>query len=352
MKTQTVNLEKKYNIYIENGILDRCGEFVRGIASSKRAAIITDSNVAPLYSERTRVSLEKAGFKVCTHVFTAGESSKNLKTVEEILCFLAENELSRKDLIIALGGGVTGDTAGLCAALYMRGISFVQIPTTLLAQIDSSVGGKTAVDLPQGKNLCGAFYQPKLVLIDPELLSTLPPKFFADGMGEAIKYGCIRDEKLFCRLENENAKDFLEDLIDTCVNIKRITVENDECEKGERMLLNFGHTLGHALEKYYNFEGISHGEAVGIGMIAATAAGEKNGLTEKGTANRIRNLLRKYNLPTADDAELRDILKFCITDKKRSGDTINFVMLKKIGDSFIYPLEINKIPDFFKEISL
>lgn len=352
MKTQTVNLEKKYTIYIDNGILDRCGEFVRKVSSSNRAAIITDSNVAALYEERARVSLEKSGFTVCTHVFNAGESSKNLKTVEEILCFLAENELSRGDIIIALGGGVVGDTAGLCAALYMRGISFVQIPTTLLAQIDSSVGGKTAVDLPQGKNLCGAFYQPKSVLIDPELLSTLSPKFFADGMAEAIKYGCIRDEELFCRLEKENAKDFLEDLIDDCVNIKRVTVENDECEKGERMLLNFGHTLGHALEKYYNFEGVSHGEAVGIGMILASLAGEENGLTEKGTCERIRNLLCKYNLPVTDNAELRDILKLCVTDKKRSGDSINFVMLKKIGDSFIYPLEINKIPEFFKEISL
>lgn len=352
MRTQTVNLSKKYNIHIENGILDRCGEFVSEISSSNRAAIITDSNVAPLYSERTRASLEKAGFSVCTHVFKAGEKSKNLKTVEEILCFLAENELSRRDLIIALGGGVVGDTAGLCAALYMRGISFVQIPTTLLAQIDSSVGGKTAVDLPQGKNLCGAFYQPKLVLIDPELLSTLPQRFFADGMAEAIKYGCIHSKELFCRLEKENAKDFLEDLINTCVNIKRVTVENDECEKGERMLLNFGHTLGHALEKYYNFEGVSHGEAVGIGMILASMAGEENGLTEKGTAEKICGLLRKYNLPITDNTALCDILKLCINDKKRSGDSINFVMLKKIGDSFIYPLEISKIPEFFKEISI
>lgn len=340
MKIQTVHVGAEYNIYIENGILDSCGEYIRYVTSSKKAAVITDSNVAPLYEKRARDSLEKAGFNVSTYIFEAGESSKNLNTVESILCFLSEKGLSRGDIIVALGGGVTGDTAGLCAALYMRGIDFAQIPTSLLAQIDSSVGGKTAVDLSAGKNLCGAFYQPKLVLIDPELLKTLTPRFFSDGIAEAIKYGCIKDARLFEKLENENAEDFLPDLIDTCVNIKRKVVENDEKEKGERMLLNFGHTLGHALEKYYNFETRSHGEAVGIGMVLIAEAGEKNIVTAPGTAERISNLLKKYHLPIADPAPFSELLKLCTADKKRSGDKINFVLLKEIGDAFILPMEI------------
>lgn len=340
MKTQTVHVGSEYNIYIENGILDFCGEYTRRVTSSKKAAVITDSNVALLYEERARASLEKAGFEVFTYVFKAGENSKNLNTVENILCFMSESGMSRGDIIIALGGGVTGDMAGLCAALYMRGIDFVQIPTSLLAQIDSSVGGKTAVDLRAGKNLCGAFYQPKLVLIDPELLKTLPPRFFSDGMAEAVKYGCIKDKALFEKLEDENAEDFLPDLIYTCVNIKRESVENDEKDKGERMLLNFGHTLGHAIEKYYNFETRSHGEAIGIGMILAAAAGEKNGITALGTSKRISDLLKKYNLPVSDPAPLSELLKHCTADKKRAGNRINFVLLKEIGESFIMSLEI------------
>lgn len=340
LKTQTVHVGKNYNIYIESGIINSCGRYIREISKAEKAVIITDSNVAPLYGERVRSSLESAGFQTFTYVFKAGENSKRLSTVENILCFLSDCGISRDGLIIALGGGVAGDTAGLCAALYMRGVCFVQIPTSLLAQIDSSVGGKTAVDLEAGKNLCGAFWQPELVLIDPELLKTLPPKFFADGMGEAIKYGCIKDKNLFERLENENVEDFIEDMIHDCVSIKRAVVENDEKEKGERIILNFGHTLGHALEKYYNFEERTHGEAVGIGMILIAMAGEKNKITAPGTAARISKLLQKYNLPISDPAPLDELLKLCSADKKRCGDKINFVLLKEIGKAFVLPLEI------------
>lgn len=340
MKQITVNTQNKYNIYIENGILNKCGDYIREISKSAKSVIITDSNISPLYENAVRRSLEKNGFEVFTYVFVAGESSKNLNTVEEILCFMSDCGITRSDLIVALGGGVTGDTAGLCAALYMRGIDFVQLPTSLLAQIDSSVGGKTAVDLPKGKNLCGAFYQPKTVIIDPDVLKTLPPRFFSDGMAEAIKYGCIKDKSLFERLENENADNFLTDLIYTCVNIKREVVENDEKEHGERMLLNFGHTLGHALEKYYNFETRSHGEAVGIGMVLISKAGEQNGVTAPGTTNRICNLLKKYNLPAIDAAPLGELLKICTTDKKRAGDAMNFILLKEIGEAKVLPLKM------------
>ena len=223
-----------------------------------------------------------------------------------IVEFLAENGLTREDMVVALGGGVCGDMAGFAAAIYLRGIKFVQIPTTLLSQVDSSVGGKTGVDLPQGKNLCGAFHQPALVLIDPDVLETLSPHFFSDGMGEVIKYGCIKSKVLFERIETENVKDFIEDLIYDCVNIKRGVVERDEKEAGERALLNFGHTAGHAIEKLHNFTDISHGEAIGVGMVMISEAGERIGLTERGTTDRIRKVLEKYNMKTEVEKKDKD----------------------------------------------
>ncbi len=347
MKTLQVKTGRPYEIRIERGCLNRCGTLARNVSKAQKAAVITDSNVGPLYAKIAAVSLEKAGFCTFTHVFPAGESSKVLGSISDMLSFLAGNAFTRGDLIVALGGGVTGDMAGFAASIYMRGIDYIQIPTSLLAQIDSSVGGKTAVDLPQGKNLCGAFWQPRLVLIDPELLSTLPPRFFADGMAEAIKYGCIDDAPLFDRLERETAGDFLEEMIFSCVDSKRRIVEEDERESGRRMLLNFGHTLGHALEKYGHFAGYSHGEAVGIGMLLACAAGERNGLTQPDTCERIQSLLEKYRLPIACDAPLGTLLQLAASDKKRAGDSIHFILLRKIGESFTLPLSLEQLPSFF-----
>ena len=347
MKTLQVKTGRPYEIRIERGCLNRCGTLARNVSKAQKAAVITDSNVGPLYAKIAAVSLEKAGFCTFTHVFPPGESSKVLGSISDMLSFLAGNAFTRGDLIVALGGGVTGDMAGFAASIYMRGIDYIQIPTSLLAQIDSSVGGKTAVDLPQGKNLCGAFWQPRLVLIDPELLSTLPPRFFADGMAEAIKYGCIDDAPLFDRLERETAGYFLEEMIFSCVDSKRRIVEEDERESGRRMLLNFGHTLGHALEKYGHFAGYSHGEAVGIGMLLACAAGERNGLTQPGTCERIRSLLEKYRLPIACDAPLGTLLQLAASDKKRAGDSIHFILLRKIGESFTLPLSLEQLPSFF-----
>lgn len=347
MKTLQVKTGRPYEIRIERGCLRRCGALIRSVSKAQKAAVITDSNVGPLYAGVAAASLKEAGFHTFTHVFPAGEGSKALCSIGDMLSFLADNAFTRGDLIVALGGGVTGDMAGFAASIYMRGIDYIQIPTSLLAQIDSSVGGKTAVDLPQGKNLCGAFWQPRLVLIDPELLSTLPPRFFADGMAEAIKYGCIYDAPLFERLGQERAGDFLEEMIFSCVDSKRRIVEEDERESGRRMLLNFGHTLGHAIEKYGRFEGYSHGEAVGVGMLLACAAGERNGLTQPGTCGRIRSLLEKYRLPVACDAPLSTLLQLAANDKKRMGDSIHFILLRKIGDSFTLPLSLNQLPSFF-----
>lgn len=347
MKKLFVNAGKGYEILIEKGILSSCGEYISKISNAKKVCIVSDSNVFPLYGERVKASLECSGFEALCFVFEAGEASKKPETVLNIVEFLAENGLTRDDLVVALGGGVCGDMAGFAAAIYLRGIDFVQLPTSLLAQVDSSVGGKTAVDLPQGKNLCGAFHQPSLVLIDSTTLDTLSPHFFSDGMAEAIKMGCIKSKSLFEKIENENAKNIIDDIIFECVSLKAEVVERDEKEKGERALLNFGHTAGHAIERLHNFETVSHGEAVGIGMVLICRAAEKNGLTEKGCGERIARVLKKYNLKTEDENSLSDIVNAMRSDKKRTASSIKFIMLKDIGYGFIKPVSYSDIPGLF-----
>ena len=347
MKKLTVNVGKTYEIIIEKGIMQECGAYIKKVSSAKKVCVITDSNVAPLYLDRVVSGLEKEGYEVFSFIFKAGESSKTTAVIVEMVEFLAEKGLTRKDLVVALGGGVCGDMAGFAAAIYLRGIDFVQIPTTLLSQVDSSVGGKTGVDLPQGKNLCGAFHQPILVLIDPLALHTLSDHYFSDGMGEVIKAGCIKSAQLFEKIENKDVKENIEEIIFECVDIKRGVVERDEKEQGERALLNFGHTIGHGIEKLHNFSGVSHGEAVGIGMLMISEIGEKAGLTEKGTADRIKAVLEKYNMKTSDNHSAESIIEAMQSDKKRTLNGINFVMLKSIGNSFIYPVENEKINKLF-----
>ncbi len=347
MKKLTVNVGKTYEIIIEKGIMQECGAYIKKVSSAKKVCVITDSNVAPLYLDRVVSDLEKEGYEVFSFIFKAGESSKTTAVIVEMVEFLAEKGLTRKDLVVALGGGVCGDMAGFAAAVYLRGIDFVQIPTTLLSQVDSSVGGKTGVDLPQGKNLCGAFHQPVLVLIDPLALHTLSDHYFSDGMGEVIKAGCIKSAQLFEKIENKDVKENIEEIIFECVDIKRGVVERDEKEQGERALLNFGHTIGHGIEKLHNFSGVSHGEAVGIGMLMISEIGEKAGLTEKGTADRIKAVLEKYNMKTSDNHSAESIIEAMQSDKKRTLNGINFVMLKSIGNSFIYPVENEKINKLF-----
>ena len=334
-------------IYIENGLLSKVGELTKTVLKGKKIALISDTNVYPLYGENIKTQLENEGYKVFTYIFKAGEASKNTSELIKIVEFMAENELTREDGAVALGGGVCGDMVGFAASVFLRGIKFVQIPTSLLAQVDSSVGGKTAVDLPQGKNLCGAFHQPSLVIIDPDVLKTLSPHFFSDGMGEVIKYGCIKSASLFEKLESGNVKDKLTEIITECVSIKRQVVENDEKEHGERALLNFGHTCGHAIEKLWNFETVSHGEAVAIGMVMITRAGENLGITEKGTTDRLIKVLEKNDLKISDTHTDKEIISAMNGDKKRTGTGIKFVMINKIGSSFINPIKYEDINKTF-----
>ena len=318
MKTVHVSTGKPYDIYIERGVMERVGEYASQLSRAKRVTIVTDSNVAPLYQWRVINSLSAAGFEVNTHIFRAGEESKHLGTIAEIYKSLADFGMTRKDLIVALGGGVCGDMAGFAAATYLRGIDFMQIPTSLLAQVDSSVGGKTGVDLPQGKNLVGAFHQPVAVLIDPDTLMTLPDRFIIDGLGEIIKYGCIKDAAFFEFLENENA----------------------------RMLLNFGHTLGHAIEKLYGFKDITHGMAVAVGMVMMARAGEERGITAAGTADRVESLCRKYCLPTSEELSFASLAGAAKADKKTAGDSISLVLLRSIGDSFTRAVPLDELEEF------
>jgi len=348
MKKIRVNVNKGYDILIEKGILNNCGNYIKPISNAKKICLVSDTNVYPIYKDKVIKSLEENGFEVIKYVFEAGEQSKIMATVISIVEFMAQNGLTRNDIVVALGGGVCGDMAGFAAAIYLRGIEFVQIPTSLLAQVDSSVGGKTAVDLPQGKNLCGAFHQPCLVLIDPNTLDSLNEEYFSDGMAEAIKMGCIKSESLFKKIETQDAKEIIEDIIFECVSLKAGVVERDEKEQGERALLNFGHTAGHAIEKLHNFTTISHGQAVGMGMVLVSEAGETNGITQKGTANRIAKVLEKYSLKIKDTHELTDIINEMNSDKKRTGSAIKFILLHSIGDSFINPINNEEIKAFFK----
>lgn len=343
--------EKSYWIKIAAGLLAAAGDEIRRVLpQTEKIAVITDSNVAPLYGERLRKSLEMAGFSVTVWEFPAGEESKNLAVLGRLYEGLAAAGLTRSDAIVALGGGVTGDMAGLAAATYLRGIAFIQIPTSLLAAVDSSVGGKVAVDLPQGKNLVGAFYQPKLVLIDPELLYTLPPRFLHDGLAEVIKYGCIRDTGLFTCLEQLPGDAALlaqaEEIIAACCTIKARIVAQDEFDTGERMLLNFGHTLGHAVEKAFHYDMYSHGEAVGLGMVLLTSQAEKLGLTDPGTAAKIAALLQKFSLPVEITLPREEFIKTISLDKKKRGSQLTLVLIKDIGEGYLHTIENRDLPNY------
>lgn len=344
----TVHASSSYKIKVERGLIDRVGECASELYKPCKVLIITDSHVSPLYVQRVADSLRSYGFEPGGFTFPAGEASKQLTTIENIYLCLAEHGYTRGDFIVALGGGVTGDMAGFAAATYLRGIGFIQVPTSLLAQIDSSVGGKTAIDLPQGKNLVGAFWQPSLVLIDPDTLDTLSPYYFADGMGEAIKYGCIMSRSLFDMIKKEDIRrgENLESMICQCIDIKRKIVEKDEFDTCERMLLNFGHTFGHALEKLYGFSKLSHGQAVGIGMVMIARAGEHAGVTKKGTAKEIEKVLKKYGLPVSDDMPVEQIVEATAMDKKGSGKNIKLILLDQIGNSSIFEMERSNLLDF------
>ncbi len=346
MEKVSIKTSKSYDVLIDKGLVDKCGELVGNVVKSKRFCIVTDDIVDGYYGERAVKSLEKEGFSVEKFVFPQGEASKCHATLLKLYDFLAEKGFTRSDCLVALGGGVVGDLTGFAAATYMRGIGFVQIPTTLLAQTDSSVGGKTAVNIDGGKNLVGAFYQPDIVLCDIETLDTLTPEIFACGMAEVVKYGMIKSAELFDVLYNKDIRENLAWIIKHCVEIKAQVVENDERESGERMLLNFGHTLGHAIEKYHNFSGITHGNAVAIGMSVFTHIAERRNICESGFSEKLDKLLTKCGLPVVTEAPMDILYNYSLGDKKRSTSGINIVLCSEIGKSYVSKMTIDEYAEF------
>lgn len=335
--------ENSYPIIIERNGLKEAGKYIVPKLRGDKIIILTDENVDRYYGDIVLNSIRNEGIEAFKIVIKPGEESKNINIALDIYAFFLEHEVGRKDLLVTLGGGVVGDLGGYCASTYLRGIDFYQIPTSLLAQIDSSVGGKVAIDLPYGKNLVGAFYQPKGVLIDENTLKTLEEKYFIDGMAEAIKYGAIFSEEFFSYLEsNEFSLDkvksglSMEKVIRDCCDFKRIVVEEDEKEVGRRALLNFGHTIGHAIEKVQNFKGYSHGEAVAIGMMVMAKVGEEESITKKGTSSRLMCLIDVTGLPKAFPMDILDeVIKAVSLDKKAQGDKIKLILLKEIGNAII-----------------
>lgn len=345
MQTVTVRTSRAYPVHIGGGLLAQCGGLIAGVTAARACAVITDSTVGPLYADGVCRSLEQAGLRPHLYTFPAGEQSKNLTTYSQILDFLAQSRLTRSDLIVALGGGVTGDMAGFAAATYQRGVDYVQIPTSFLAASDSSVGGKTAVDLPSGKNLVGAFWQPRMVLCDTDTFRTLPAEAFADGAAETVKHGLIADGDFFRFLMTEDIHRHIDQVVRRNVEIKAAVVAEDERESGRRKLLNFGHTLGHAIEKSSNFT-ITHGHAVAIGMVLAARAGEKLGLSSGGTLDTVLACCRRFGLPSECPYPAEDLYRAATGDKKRSGGHIDVVVLEKIGTAKTVRLDMAGLREF------
>ena len=347
IQTLRVHTAPEYTVTIGPGLLKECGPRLREAVPLCHMAVVTDSTVAPLYLETVKTSLQEAGYQVSAYIFPAGEAHKNLDTLSSILEFLAEEHLTRTDCVAALGGGVTGDMAGLAAALYLRGIKYVQLPTTLLSAVDSSVGGKTAIDLKAGKNLAGAFLQPSAVLCDTNCLKTLPPDVFADGAAEALKTGVLCSEALFARMEFGLRVSELEEIIAQCVAFKAGVVERDEKEQGERKLLNLGHTVGHAIEKCSNFT-IPHGHAVAAGLAIIARASKRLGWTlEDGinawTADRICSTLSLTGLPISTEYSAGALAQAALSDKKRAGDSITIVVPRTIGDCVLKKIHVTEL---------
>ena len=355
MKTLTVALPgRSYDILIQRGLLAQAGEHCRqALPRAGKLFVVTDSNVGPLYLKRIIPALEAAGFETAICEIPAGEGSKCAGQLSRLWECMMDFGLTRTDAVVALGGGVVGDLAGFAAATILRGVDFVQLPTTLLAQVDSSVGGKVAIDLPAGKNLAGAFWQPKLVLMDPAALGTLDDRTFSDGMAEVIKYGCIADAGFFSFLQTHPGRGEImgeiESVLYTCCDIKRKVVLADERDTGVRMLLNFGHTLGHAYEKAGHYRTWTHGQAVAAGMVKVTELGERLGVSPAGLAAEIGVLLGCFGLPVAIGCSMDDYAAAIGLDKKGAGDDLSLILLDRMGHALAHKMPRAQLLDLLGE---
>ncbi len=347
MRRVEVKASRTYDILIGRGLIREAGKWAAQAVKPCAAALITDDIVDGLYGPAVEKSLTESGFTVHKFVFPNGEHSKNLRTLSDILEFMAESQLSRSDIVVALGGGVTGDMAGFAAAVYARGVRFIQIPTTLLAAVDSSVGGKTAVDLGAAKNMAGAFWQPSQVIIDCEVLEKLPAELIADGAAEIIKYGVLADAELFETVRSGKLMDNLEDIVEKCVTIKRDVVAEDERDTGLRQLLNLGHTLGHAVEKNSGFT-LTHGKCVSIGMVLIARSAWRKGYSESDLTPAIEEAAKACGLPTETDDTAEQIARTALVDKKRRGGEITLAVPKKIGQCELVKVPVEELADWAK----
>lgn len=336
-----------YNVRIAAGIRTRAGEAIAAVLSPRRVVLLTDDTVEALYADTVEQSLTDAGFTPFRHVIPHGEASKSAESLLALLQHMAEEHLTRADCLVALGGGVVGDLGGFAASIYQRGIPFVQIPTTLLAMVDASVGGKTAIDIPAGKNLVGAFHQPSLVLCDPECLDTLPPEILADGFAEVIKYAIIRDRVLYDLLRSDEPRTHMEEIIRLCVEDKRVLVEEDETDKGARQLLNLGHTVGHAIESCSDFT-ISHGSAVAIGTVIIIRAAESLSVCAAGTTDLVCDLLVRYGLPVSCPFTTEQLFPAALSDKKRAGSFITLAIPYGIGDTRLVTVPVDALESYIR----
>jgi 3-dehydroquinate synthase len=349
MRSVEVNASKKYSVWIdggEDGLLSQAGKRIAGVCGGEAAVLVTDDIVNEKYGDTVERSLQAVGYVTTRFVFPHGEQSKNIETYVSLLNALTEANLTRSDVVVALGGGVVGDLAGFAAATYLRGIRFVQIPTTLLAMVDSSVGGKTAVDLSAGKNQVGAFYQPDLVLCDAGALETLPADIFLDGCAEIIKHGVILSAELF-ELLREPIIPQMEDIIARNVTIKRDIVVADERDTGIRQILNFGHTIGHGIEKHSNY-GVTHGKAVAIGMVIASRGATRMGLCGEDCHTEIVEAVRRYQLPTETDIPPESLIEAAFFDKKRSGQRITLILPERIGKCVAKSFSMDELANFIR----
>lgn len=327
---------RSYDVHVGAGILDEVGAIAREAAGGERACVITETTVGPLYAQRVADSLAAAGYEVSTLEFPAGERHKRLSTLEELLEGLAEAALTRDDLVVALGGGVTGDMAGLAAAMYLRGIKVVQVPTSLLAMVDSSVGGKVAVDLAHGKNLCGFFWQPSAVVADVECLRTIEPALLTDSVGEVVKHAVLADPALLAELTERplgagsRSDGDVARIVAENVRIKRDVVSADERERGLRQTLNLGHTIGHGVEAASDFA-LGHGSSVAIGLCCMARAAAAKGWCSAETSARIRAAVEAQGLPTTSSLPVGRVYDYMVHDKKRHGDAMNIVVPAEVG---------------------
>ena len=335
--TISVAASVPYDVIISAGLLNEAGARIASLSGAQSVLLVSDDRVGPLYADRVASSLEAAGLRVIRFIFPHGEKNKTVATWKDLLECCCETRLTRSDLMVALGGGVVGDLTGFAAAVWQRGIRYVQIPTSLLAMVDSSVGGKTAVDLDRGKNMIGSFHQPSLVLCDPEVLRTLPEEEYRCGCAEIIKYGIIGDADFFHRLVEKPVRDQLEWVIASCVEMKRRFVLEDEFDTGMRMLLNFGHTFGHAAEACSRFS-ILHGQGVAIGMAVMARAACVRGFLSPEDRDAILSVIRLYGLPTEASWPAEEMARAAASDKKSSGASLRLIVPERIGKCRILPV--------------